>query len=319
MKFITTYGIEFTYLFNKKNRDDEDVADDLTNLIRTEFQLNPKFKQRIKNRTWPHVDNDAGAVEIQSPVFKNIKEVKSFYIYMDAIVSQYPLVSHRKDIGGGGGHIHFGTEFLKTKKNSGELSFNFHLNLYRDMQNRPYLNWIFNEYFDNESAIDFRNCYNGDDTRQIIFSRQTFKYLFDKYVKPERAYRYDSDGKKYKDHVYKRIYGIFNMAKGYQLMTNNSYKTIEVRIFDGKRNWQEVKDHLFFLNAYIKYILELTKDGKEIKVKVRKFDDIEKLVKDDTCIYEFTKLLRVIGLSSFDYMHYVDLNYKIRKKEGYII
>ena len=286
--------------------------------------MHKQVKRSRRNQTdWPYVQNDSGAIEINSPVFRNIQQAERFYLYMKEIISHYPLVSHRNDVGGGGGHIHFGLDFLDHKKHDSFFKFKFHLNFFRDVQNRPYLNWMFNEYFDNQSAVDFRRLKKNESCSKVIFSKDKFKKLYDSYIKLYIDENYISIGGNSQRSSMRinarRINDLFNLSKGFQLITNGEYKTIEVRFFDAKRNWKEVEDHLYFLNAYVKYIYAITKDGREIKANIKDITDINKLVKNDNCIHQFKRLLNTIRLPDFDYMHYVKLNYEKRKKEGYII
>lgn len=90
--------------------------------------------------------------------------------------------------------------------------------------------------------------------------------------------------------------------------------TVELRFFDAPASLQESIDHIDFANSYLNYIDKISKQNKLVNLEISTEEQIYKLTKDDKCIDEFYKLLKILGLSRRRYKKYIDTNYEWRKQ-----
>lgn len=72
-----------------------------------------------------------------------------------------------------------------------------------------------------------------------------------------------------------------------------------------------------FANSYLNYIDKISKQNKLVNLEISTEEQIYKLTKDDKCIDEFYKLLKILGLSRRRYKKYIDTNYEWRKQSGF--
>jgi hypothetical protein len=140
MKFFKTLGFEFTFLYKYQKKDYPNPIGGIVEAVEEELQINSEHSKKSF-----HVHQDQGILEINSPPFSNLDDVKIFYQWMMKHVSRYPLVPSLPTQMGGGCHIHFAVDNFK-------LNQKFLVNLFRDSNNRPYFSWMFNDPYDNESA-----------------------------------------------------------------------------------------------------------------------------------------------------------------------
>jgi hypothetical protein len=139
--FISTFGIEYTYLAKTKAYEN-DLSEAYTALVRVD----------LKRRKIPFfvVYNDSNAIEIASAPYKNWAELRKNFEDIQGVVAKYPLTTHRWDTYSGGGHIHAAFPDAIKKHPVGVKL--FLSAIFRDITNRPYLNWIFNEWCNVKSA-----------------------------------------------------------------------------------------------------------------------------------------------------------------------
>jgi hypothetical protein len=206
-----------------------------------------------------------------------------------SVVKRYPLIEKHSEKYGGGGHIHFRLkkDSLKTLRN-----------LFIDVTNRPYLNWIFNEYCDNISAesLVFNREFYGNNPA-ILYNKSFSEVNFDMYgIAKGYAVRFDS---------------------GRSWFSSEKPSTVELRFFDAPASLQESIDHIDFANSYLNYIDKISKQNKLVNLEISTEEQIYKLTKDDKCIDEFYKLLKILGLSRRRYKKYIDTNYEWRKQSGF--
>ncbi len=304
VKLSNTIGIEFTYLYDIK-KDPFKVPDlecrtaSMKDYTACYF-IAEKIEEQLQNTNWEfcsEAHNDCGAIEIPSPIFKTVGEIKKFYTYLDKkIVSKYGLLSRREDTTGGGGHVHVGIP-LHLINNRKKLS-HFLFSLYRDMTNRPYLNWIFNDWGDNETANSLLSI--DPTTISRLLKKDTSSYsklwaLFNGISK--NSYMYSLTA----------VINEFSYLSGeHAICVNDNYDkpTIEFRIFDSKRNWQEVIDHVEFADKYISYIARQSKKGIRVISEIKHKNELKKYSKSKA-IKEFNKLLVLIGLKPKRYKKYL--------------
>ena len=256
---------------------------------------------------------DESAVEIPSPVFSTLAECHDFYDRMMDIVKKYPLVDHREDCYSGGGHIHWAIPNDRGE----DFKVRFLLNLFRDVTNRPYLNWVFNEYCDTLSAENIMSQHDS-------YDHSTMNRL-----------RCWLEGKTPKGDYYSSrepVLGCdaFSCNKGFAIRYDDGHEgehlakgtaveegvaTIEFRFFDAKRSWEEVEDHVLFSNAYLNYILDLTKKGIEVTLKVHDRKDILKQVPKAEKLFK-AMVTKELKLDWGTYKYYIETNLKPRRVYG---
>ena len=340
-KYFSTFGIEFGFVVNanyapynkyfKKNFPHEyknyrdllrqkglDYIVD-TYADRLEYAEANGYSQLIKAEfmrqgNFINAQCDETAVEIPSPVFNTLTECRTFYDRMMAIVNKYPLVDHREDCYSGGGHIHWG---LPTSWTS-EFKIRFLLNLFIDVTNRPYLNWVFNEYCDTLSAENFMSQHDN-----CVFSSMSKLRCWLKGKTPPKENGYYS--------APKLTEATFDCQKGFAIRYDDGHdcqedhmadgnvvaggiSTIEFRFFDAKRSWKEVEDHVIFANAYLNHILDLTEKGKTLKLKVLDRRDIMAQVPKAEKL--FKEMVKELKLDWSTYAYYVKTNLEPRREYG---
>lgn len=64
-------------------------------------------------------------------------------------------------------------------------------------------------------------------------------------------------------------------------------------------------------------LISLDLRQNKINIDMHTEEQIYKLTKDDKCIDEFYKLLKILGLSRRRYKKYIDTNYEWRKQSGF--
>jgi len=298
MKHFSTFGFEFTYIPDGHPKDDEERAVSYSDLMRNDF-YNHGYNITCYE--------EEGAIEINSPAFNTTSQLVKFYNVMKKIASNYNIFTYREDSYSGGGHIHVAIpDRIYTKRN---YLFSFLRNLYRDIYNRPYIMWIFNEYDDDISAVDISK-YNSWIHDEILTNNNE-KMLNDTYLKL---------GYLVNKLTMKNILDIFELPKGYSTIvhprfdysgrkTKDMPTTIEFRFFDAQRSLEEALAHYNFINSYLHYIDNITKNDKLIYSE----RDM-KLFQTDYSILEFCDLLVQLKLDWKDYKEFVNRNFERRRK-----
>jgi len=245
MKLWSTFGFEFTFMIRRPGGMEDSKIWDVVNVL----ARNTDFKKAYKKfKTKVNISRDDNCVEIRTPKFTTSEQIISFYKDIRKVTDKYDLVTHRKDTTSGGGHIHVGIPD-RYLRNPYKL-FVFLDTIFLDFQNRPYLNWIFNDPYDNESAESFDketklfDLFKDDATYNTLYIKhlcQNVKrnsktnFISAKISKPE-------------------ILHFFDAGKSRGLRVDQQLKTIEFRIFDATHDLEEVIKHFQFVNSYMKHI-----------------------------------------------------------------
>ena len=341
MKLWSTMGVEFTYLppeifdfegmvrdsdFEGRNNE-EGVVSTYAYQIKKELTTNRKKKFNFLD-----VHNDCGAIEIGSPIFNNFDTMKNFYQKLEKVAKKkYNLVTHSDRRGSGGGHIHVGIP----KNISDKELLLFLINIRRDMGNRPYLNYIFNEYCDDHTS----NHYLIDNSYGYRnYNRYGYKFLspsIKKFEKIAELFKTAQTSSQYyggccvtipfqskKDSVVRGKI-ISSMYGGDETYTrvNDDLETIEFRIFDVPQSVEDLESHVMFVNNYMKYIYDITKKGELIqnisKNKKQAKEYCQSFTNKIKTKREFKNLLKKIELNYSDYERFYKRNYLVKVKEGY--
>lgn len=299
--FFSTLGMELTWLYHRKGVKgvESDYIRGYTSLLRA----------RLREHRIPFfaIHTDEGALELATPAFKEMKEVSDYYYRIMNHISCFPLVTRRDDTCSGGGHIHVAIP-EKIKEEPVFLLF-FLLNLFRDQVNRPYLNWIFNDWGAHSSAESLVHYQK----RENNYHQRFLSLLF------------EDNPKIPVDWKTPQILAVFDCYKGYQIKCSarqisdgyqgNKPETVEFRFFDAKRDFRDIELHINFVNTYLTHIEKITREGTLLTSKLKKPADILQLAKQDRGLKEFEQLVEEIGLDYGEYGHFVELNYKRRKAE----
>jgi hypothetical protein len=316
MRFFTTYGIEFTYVLPDKYFKtgwEDSLCDAHAEIIHKELKQ-WKNKKKLKFINFLECHNDCEAVEINSPIFKKWKHVEIFYNKIEELAKKYDLTTHRENTGGGGGHIHAGIP-EKLKDNPKKLSL-FLVNIYRDIANRPYLNSLFNEYCDDHSA-----CHPSKRAhlKPILDPSMTTRSIESRLSRVQRNINNYHSGWDFSSN---RIINSLWCRNGY-INVQREFDTIEFRIFDMPKSLKQLKKNIQFLDAYLRYIYNITMQGKLIKTKAtgkqgwfkyrQKFKDIGHTKR------EFKEFLSKLNLQYREYSHLFVHNFKPRLASGYRI
>lgn len=278
--FFSTVGVEFTYLPGGKEKPSDESCDEYVRRIEKDFR-----KARVK--PWG-VYNDENAIEICSPVCRSIEELRAFYLVMERIVRKHRLVTHRKDVYSGGGHIHVGVP-RRWKRNPTLLATRM-VAVFRWLARMPCLNWVFNEWCNQTSARPF--------------SVESLPYDFGGLVVHQAPLIPVGAG-------IADVLDVVSIGKPFMALYASETNTIEFRFFDAKRNWEEVLLHVNFLNASL-HFLEMVPLGRYFNGRVPTLDDDYR----ESALLQFRHWLQNIGLKESDYERFIAMNYRVREKQG---
>ena len=324
--FILPIGIEYTY--HAKNYFDlqtiaRKVKDDLLKPSRNTKWDTWKWiadKKRNKKRRGYgfNVYDDCGpCVEITSPVHKSMRSLKNFYTEATQAARKYKMKPHSLTRGSGGAHINVSIPHKK------DLSFTYAFlhNLMVDLGNRPYLNWIFNDWSDNHTA----NCmWASSPFRKLYDYNMQSEVPIDTQRTPESIFLHPGKPKHVKNLGDPVSYGVDNKQYG---MRCNRF-SFELRIFDMFRDKKDLVDVLDFVEAYLEYINFVTHFGllkrderfEFVSVKINLMMSMTR-IKDlsffaSSAETEFNQLLGDIGLDQTRYSRFCRRNLDERIKNG---
>lgn len=242
-----------------------------------------KKRQHLDNLFQVHMDFDV--IEITTKPHKTHSSLVLAYKKLARAMKELELVGRQDGFGSGGLHFHFDLPKMKT-----HYVCSFLRDLYVDMANRPYLNWIFNEPIDNVNANSF---YQNVDSRRFITKLDKSKY-FDfntlhaaNFSKKTKAIRYDA----YTHTVELRIFDMVVSEKEFVAVLNFACNYYELFSLDCSSNYDQVQ-------------LKLTKENYNSPSKLNVYLD------------EFKELLHRLNLRYEDYITFIERNYNVRKQWG---
>lgn len=335
------FGIEFSFLFNfdlealKKNNpnnafesrlSESDMVTACINLLK--YQLGKEATFNPKKAHWrsANVHNDEDAIEISSPVFKSWEDCLAFYRFIQEQAKLFPLATHRDDTYSGGGHIHIDINpaSIFGRKLDPETYFAFLSSVYIDIGNRPYLNWIFNEWCDENSA---EGLYKFVGTAEDGYSETNMRaslrkiMLRNEHQTVRDIYKQQAaEWKASRREPLVQIPYLFQLPKGYAIKTCPEYKTLEFRFFDMARSEEQLMAHVQFVQSYMHRALNKTIADRHTHLmpsfSIRTVKEVKALAHKNQCLRLFDQLLLSIGLKPDDYRQIVKLNYQERKRRG---
>ena len=252
----------------------------------------------IKFQNDPH--SDGCAVEVPSKPMQVWGEIRKWYEQTYEVMVAAGCIPHHTKITSGGGHIHVGGLDASTIQN-----------LFRDIQNRPYLNWVFNEADDSMTANNFASSLDSIPPK-LKEAAKTVTYDPSIFCDDELS----TDAQ-----LALTFFGgvtaskeWFPGSKGYALRYSDGYGTLEFRIFEAPSNWGEQEAHIRFVEAYISWVEKEFKNTRPV-VTVQTKTDVSKFTREQ-CEKEFRAFLITLGLPAAPYERLIAENLKQRFQRG---
>lgn len=209
----------------------------------------------------------------------------------------YKLITHKvvnnKHYPTGGGHIHYSiTNLFDNNINFLSKLDKFQRLLYIDLYNRPYIPWLFRQWFDNNNAII---------TQPISKESQEFfsqKCLVD-------------------DIINTGLNGNCIVPR-FQSALKTSYTTYEFRFFDMVKNGEELHDNVKFIDVWLKSLRSQAEMGVDICPELvtltdGKFKEYQTIRGGKKACKKF---IEELGLDWSNYEEKFNINYKNRIKYG---
>ncbi len=185
----------------------------------------------------------------------------------------------------GGFHIHLGMNLFKDDGDFLMKLDRFNKSIWCDYCNRPYIKYLFDEFFDHHNSyigVNHQDLQDLESDNVNLFDLQSGKYA----IQPR-----------------------------WQGCAKKTMPTFEFRFFDSPRNIKELIQNLEFVNKWVGFHRGLINEGKttEFNLTKRKLDGFTKL--RDTW-KEIAEFLTLLGLKPENYRGRFDTNYKNRVKLG---
>ncbi len=300
--FGYSVGIELTMmpqiLSGKGNSADSRIVQNYASIMEKFLDSQPQNSGYKMHSRDPHADSYC--VECPSKPFKKWGEIKKFYDNYSKLMLDIGLLPHSGKISSGGGHIHIGG--LKPSHMA---------NIIRDVQNRPWLMWTFNEPDDNTSANSFTDdlVEISDALKKAAMVINADPTLFADEVSTQGAAALLFYGNpEFTDT------GWLPDDKGKSLRYSGIHKTLEFRFFEAPANWSEQEAQLRFVHAYVTYI-DKTYKGKQVELTVTTKGELSAFKLQD-CEHHFRSLLDTLELPHAPYERMIKENLGYRFKRG---
>ena len=302
-KLVYKVGIEFTMMppvcsgAKGNERSDNDIADNYASILET-IMNRKRFKVHECGR-------DGRAVECPTIPLSSWGDVKKAYDVICGSMVDIGLVPSVEGSIGGGNHMHVGPMPARTM-----------VNLFRDLQNRPYLAWVFNEPDDNITAKSFTE-FLEEMTPKL---REQAKLISKSGIDPTLFMDNSSISDEGKNAL--TFYGLLESFvlewlpddKSHALRYASDQKTLEFRFFETPLNWQECESQLMFVEAYIRWIEKKhTKDA--VEVKIEKASQMAAYTEEQART-EFTAFIAELGLPLERYEVWLKENLPVRFERG---
>lgn len=186
----------------------------------------------------------------------------------------------------GGGHIHVQMDLFDNNFSFLRKLADFQENLFIDYSNRPYIRWLFSQWFDNNNS-------------SVTF---TENQLWDEFPIINKEY----------------ILSSVDMSHGirprFQNIGKTVYPTYEFRFFNAIESVKELELQVAFLNSWIRFVRDRGQISFTLKAK-----DFKKFKKLGSAWKEISRFLKQIGLNPKDYRRFFDENYKNRILYGKLV
>jgi hypothetical protein len=300
------FGCEYTFVMTKGitvecNDDESTINNRNFDYINAAY----KYLKSIEEFKDTYLDG-VDSLEVPSPIHSTMEEAETFYKKLKKITKERCLIARRVDkekdgsltyFGTGGGHIHLEIPPKWTDHRRAKLM----LVLAATVSNRPWLNWVFNEFCDDTNAKSPLH-----EKRYCMLAKGTLKMK----VHPGE----NLDLERFIRSLFCKNYSIrFSDTSGYYEKTT----TVELRFFDAPRSWGMAKDHIDFAQALMRYCMNTVEESNTVQfvgkdLSYLKTYDREKVKK------EFKEMVEYYGLDWKRYQKYM-INYDDRKKYGVMV
>lgn len=302
-KLLYKVGIEFTMMppvcsgAKGNDRFDVDIAGNYASIL--ELVLN---RRRFKVH---ECGRDGRAVECPTIVLTTWSEVKKAYDVIMGTMTDIGLVPSVEGSIGGGNHMHIGPMPTRTM-----------VNLFRDVQNRPWLAWVFNEPDDNVTSKSFTESLEEIPAKlrdqAILLAKNGIDPAL--FMESENISTEGKNALTFYADVDKFNPKWLPDDKGHALRYDSSQKTLEFRFFETPINWAECEAQLMFVEAYIRWI-EKTYASSSPQVVVENAEDMVSFT-EEKARAEFTAFIAEIGLPIERYQSWLTDNLPVRFERG---
>lgn len=306
-KFKRRIGIEFTWVpeimsktWSKKKDIGQGLVEAYASIIKVELES--------RGINFHNCNSDPDCVEISSLPMKAWKPLAAFYEIVNSIVTFYRLRPRTKFYSSGGGQIHVG-----------DLSVREMVAITRDISNRPYLSWIFNDPEDDINAKSFVSSLcllTGEDAKKAkrwnkrFYQYHTYNPVDNKILRSLLWYAPDMSPNGVLGTI--RAHQLFvGIHKSYAVSYREEYETLEFRFFEMQKNLGEVEDHVRFLLTYVEWVCKRLEAG-DVSVPTLSHPMHLKRFTKERCIAEFKALLVQLDLPYAKYRKYVNRNLPLR-------
>jgi hypothetical protein len=202
------------------------------------------------NVAYRSAHRDSYCIEVTSKVLNTWGELAVFYSSVSEVMLRLGFKPHSENITSGGGHIHVGP-----------LTLEENICIFRDIQNRPELVWVFNDPFDKRSANTFTKDLEDLDPD---FIEITGKLNYDPSIFTD-----GEDSISSKARLALTFFGNTKFCSASTLPREKTksiryasgQETLEFRFFDSPFDWDDQRAQVLFVEAYIRYIRKLVAKG----------------------------------------------------------
>lgn len=188
-----------------------------------------------------------------------------------------------KEWPGGGCHIHYGMDFYLSGPNWYKQMEKFHRALVVDYANRPYIRWLFKQWFADNSALILAG---GEDTKK----------------RPSP------------DTLFKRSFANGGLEARFMATNKNTYPTFEFRQFSMIHNPDELKAIVSFVRGWTKQVEIAARQEIRFTLTTKQLRNMQDLRKARKICRDF--IVHDLGLDWKDYEVFFNRNYVKRARFG---
>jgi hypothetical protein len=195
----------------------------------------------------------------------------------------------------GGCHIHYSSDLFELGPDWYKLMERFHRNLLIDYANRPYIRWLFCQWFNDKSCL----CLIDQETLQLT-ELSGVKKLTEKSV-----WNY-------------AFWGNHSIEPRYMLSSKATYSTFEFRFFNMIANASELRSIVRFVNRWVTHHVALATKDKKLPLTIN-LKEWVRLANLEESRKECRNLLDSLGLDVQDYRIFEERNLENRFRFGNLV
>lgn len=246
-----------------------------------------RLEQALPDSLYWACTDDPDCIEIPTRPLKSWEDAKSVITQIIAAAKAEKLVAKCKVSTGGGGHVHVGLP----KGMKGEKIVAAAI---RDMQNRPYVTWMF---ADPDTTTQAANQWE-----HVVAAKSALEnpHWCDGFYNQHW-------GMSWKDlcERLKTCHGTFSNRNKRCPVSSRPIPTMEFRFFDCFMEWERYEESLAFAQAYTAWIKNRIKAEDDFPVLVKNHRNLMQYNDYYRCIEEFKQLIEQLGLPWERYKRYV--------------